>query len=112
MERLFNLDFQLLHDTVLLALAVFFLFLALSYLLFNPVRKMLAERQNRIKADIDSAAADKEDAKALKAEYDEKLKLDNINTEIYGYKFKDQYLWKNIDNVIIQKIEEVLIDER
>ena len=45
-------------------------------------------------------------------EYDEKLKLDNIDTEIYGYKFKDQYLWKNIDNVIIQKIEEVLIDER
>ena len=56
---MFNLDFQLLHDTVLLAIAVFFLFLALSYLLFNPVRKMLAERQNRIKADIDSAAADK-----------------------------------------------------
>ena len=79
MERLFNLDFQLLHDTVLLAIAVFFLFLALSYLLFNPVRKMLAERQNRIKADIDSAAADKEDAKALKAEYDEKLK--NVDKE-------------------------------
>ncbi|MDY4839779.1 MAG: F0F1 ATP synthase subunit B [Lachnospiraceae bacterium] len=79
MERLFNLDFQLLHDTVLLAIAVFFLFLALSYLLFNPVRKMLAERQNRIKTDIDSAAADKEDAKALKAEYDEKLK--NVDKE-------------------------------
>lgn len=76
---MFNLDFQLLHDTVLLAIAVFFLFLALSYLLFNPVRKMLAERQNRIKTDIDSAAADKEDAKALKAEYDEKLK--NIDKE-------------------------------
>ena len=44
-------------------------------------------------------------------EYDEKLQLDNIDTEIYEYKFKDQYLWKNIDNVIIQKIEEVLIDE-
>lgn len=76
---MFNLDFQLLHDTVLLAIAVFFLFLALSYLLFNPVRKMLAERQNRIKTDIDSAAADKEDAKALKAEYDEKLK--NVDKE-------------------------------
>ena len=76
---MFNLDFQLLHDTVLLAIAVFFLFLALSYLLFNPVRKMLAERQNRIKADIDSAAEDKEDAKALKAEYDEKLK--NVDKE-------------------------------
>ena len=45
MTRLFNLDFQLLHDTVLLAIAIFFLFLALSYLLFNPVRKMLKDRQ-------------------------------------------------------------------
>ena len=79
MERLFNLDFQLLHDTVLLAIAVFFLFLALSYLLFNPVRKMLAQRQEKIKADIDSAVADKEDAKALKAEYDAKLK--NVDKE-------------------------------
>lgn len=79
MERLFNLDFQLIHDTVLLAIAVFFLFLALSYLLFNPVRKMLAQRQERIKTDIDSAAADKKDAKALKAEYDAKLK--NVDKE-------------------------------
>ena len=45
-------------------------------------------------------------------EYDEKLQLDNIDTKKYGYKFKDQYLWKSIDNNIIQKIEEVLIDER
>lgn len=76
---MFNLDFQLIHDTVLLAIAVFFLFLALSYLLFNPVRKMLAQRQERIKTDIDSAAADKKDAKALKAEYDAKLK--NVDKE-------------------------------
>ena len=48
MTRLFNLDFQLLHDTVLLAIAIFFLFLALSYLLFNPVRKMLKDRQEKI----------------------------------------------------------------
>ena len=45
-------------------------------------------------------------------EYDEKLQLDNIDTKKYGYKFKDQYLWKSIDNNIIQKIEEVLINER
>ena len=74
MTRLFNLDFQLIHDTVLLAIAVFFLFMALSYLLFNPARKLLKDRQERIKADIDTAALDKADAKALKATYDEKLK--------------------------------------
>ena len=75
MTRLFNLDFQLLHDTVLLAIAIFFLFLALSYLLFNPVRKMLKDRQEKIATDIDTALADKKDAAALKAEYEAKLIL-------------------------------------
>ena len=71
---LFNLDAQLLFDTLLLAIAVFFLFLAMSYLLFNPARKMLRDRQNRIEQDIDSAKEDKESAAALKAEYEGKLK--------------------------------------
>lgn len=79
MTRLFNLDFQLLHDTVLLAIAIFFLFLALSYLLFNPVRKMLKDRQEKIATDIDTALANKKDAAALKAEYEAKLK--NIDKE-------------------------------
>ena len=49
MERLFDLDMQLVQDTILLAIAVFFLFLAMSYLLFNPVRKMLEDRKLKIK---------------------------------------------------------------
>ena len=77
MTRLFDLDFQLLHDTVLAAIAVFVLFLFLSYLLFNPVRKMLEDR--KMKTDLDTAKLDKEDAAALKAEYDAKLK--NIEKE-------------------------------
>ncbi len=79
MTRLFELDFQLIHDTVLLAIAVFFLCLALSYLLFKPARKMLKDRQERIKTDIDTAASDKEEAAALKASYEEKLK--NVDKE-------------------------------
>lgn len=71
---LFNLDAQLLFDTALLAIAVFFLVLAMSYLLFNPARKMLKDRQERISNDIDSAKEDKEGAAALKAEYEAKLK--------------------------------------
>lgn len=74
MTRLFNLDAQLLQDTILLAIAVFFLFLALSYLLFNPVRSMLKSRQEGIANDIKSAEDDKKDAAALKAEYEAKLK--------------------------------------
>ena len=74
MEFLFGLDPQLLFDTLLMAIAVFFLFLAMSYLLFNPVRKMLKDRQEKIASDIDIANADKEDAAKLKAEYEAKLK--------------------------------------
>ena len=71
---LFNLDAQLLFDTALLAIAVFFLVLAMSYLLFNPARKLLKDRQERISNDIDSAKEDKESAAALKDEYEAKLK--------------------------------------
>ncbi len=71
---LFNLDAQLLFDTVLLAVAVFFLFMLMSYLLFNPARKLLKDRQDRIESDINTAIADKESAAALKAEYEGKLK--------------------------------------
>ena len=71
---MFNLDAQLLFDTVLLAVAVFFLFMLMSYLLFNPARKLLKDRQDRIESDINTAVADKESAAALKAEYEGKLK--------------------------------------
>lgn len=73
MERLFDLDFQLLHDAVLTAIAVFFLFLAMSYLLFNPTRDLLKKRQERIQSDLDAAKQDKEEAAALKQQYDEKI---------------------------------------
>ena len=79
MERLVDLDPQLLHDTILLAIAIFVLFTLLSYLLFNPVRKMLEDRKAKIKNDIDAAAADKKDAAARKAEYEEKIK--NVDKE-------------------------------
>ena len=79
MERLFDLDMQLVHDVILLAIAVFFLFLAMSYLLFNPVRKMLEDRKLKIKTELDDAAADKADAAQLKTQYEEKLK--NIDKE-------------------------------
>ena len=52
MERLFNLDPQLIHDAVLLALAVFVMFTFLSYLLFNPARDFLKKRQDKIKNDL------------------------------------------------------------
>ncbi len=74
MTRLFDLDFQLLHDAALMIIAVFFLFLIASNLLFDPVRNLLHNRQEKIQNDLDSAREDKENANALKLEYEEKLK--------------------------------------
>ena len=74
MERLFNLDFQLLHDAILVAIAVFVLFLIMSYLLFNPARDLLKKRQEKIQNDIDTAEADKAEALSMKAEYESKMK--------------------------------------
>ena len=74
MERLFDLDFQLVNDAVLLAIAVFFLFLIMSNKLFNPARKLLQDRKDGIARDIADAKKDKEEAEKLKAEYEAKLK--------------------------------------
>lgn len=79
MTRLIDLDAQLIHDTILLAIAIFALFTLMSYLLFNPVRKMLEDRKKKIGDDIAAAAADKKDAAAVKAEYGQKLK--NVEKE-------------------------------
>lgn len=72
--RLFDLDFQLLADAVLTMIAVFVLFIALSYFLFNPARKMLVARKDKIKEELDGAASDLAQAQALKEEYEVKLK--------------------------------------
>ena len=74
MDRIFDLDLQLLHDALFLAINIFILFLLGSYFLFNPIRDLLKRRQDGIQADIDAAKKDKEDAAALKAQYDEQIK--------------------------------------
>lgn len=83
MERLFDLDFQLIHDASLLAIAMFFLFLIMSNLLFNPARKLLNDRKEGIANDLASARADKEEADKLRQEYESKLKgIDKEREEI------------------------------
>ena len=74
MEQLFGLNPQLIQDTIIAACAILFLFALMSYLLFNPAKKMLKDRQERIKNDIDTARKDREEASAVKKEYDQKLK--------------------------------------
>ena len=72
--RIFGLDIQLGFDVIMQGIAVFIMFALLSYILFEPVRKILEDRKNRIADEIDQAAADQAEAAKLKAEYDHKLK--------------------------------------
>ena len=71
--RVFGLDMQLLADLCLQAIAIFILFGFLSFILFEPVKKLLRDRSERIKNNIESAEKDKEEAAKLKEEYDSKL---------------------------------------
>ncbi|MCD8038090.1 MAG: F0F1 ATP synthase subunit B [Lachnospiraceae bacterium] len=73
LSRLFDLDLQLLADSVLMIIAMFFLFLVASHFLFNPVRKMLSDRQEKIKGELDEAARDQKSAAETRALYEEKL---------------------------------------
>ncbi len=73
-NRIFGLDFQLGVDVIILALAVFCLFLLMSYLVFNPARELMKKRQEKIQDTMDNAQKEKQDAVAFKAEYEGKLK--------------------------------------
>ena len=71
---IFRLDAQLLFDAAILAFNIFLLFILLSYILYNPARNMLKKRQEMITATREETAAANKEAKALKDEYDAKLK--------------------------------------
>ena len=103
--RIFGLDAQLLFDILIQGLAVFLLFLFLSYILIEPVKKVIADRQAKIKGDLDSAAKDKADAAKLKAEYDERLKqADDEAEEILTAARKKAV--KNEENIVAEAKEE------
>lgn len=80
--RIFDLDWQLIHDSVFLAINIFILFTCMSYFLFNPVRNMLETRRNRIQKDLEDTAENKEKASALKAEYEGKLREIDKEAEV------------------------------
>ena len=71
---IFGLSPQLLLDSLILLLAVGFMFFILSYLLFNPARAMLNKRREKIANEMADAAKEKADAENFKAEYEAKLK--------------------------------------
>lgn len=79
LTRILGFDVQTLLQIVWQALAIFILFFVLGKLLFNPVREILAKRQEEIETTLDKIEADTKEAEELKAEYDGKLK--NIKAE-------------------------------
>lgn len=72
-ERMFGLDWQLLADSTLTLIAVFVLFGVMSYFLFNPARKMLSDRKEKIRSELEEARNSKENGEKLKKEYEAKL---------------------------------------
>ena len=109
--RLFDLDLQLLADATLMIIAVFVLFLVASYFLFNPVREMLAKRQAKIKDELDSAQSDKEEAAALRVQYEEKLRSINKEAEEILSDARKRAL-ENENKIVAEAKEEARIVER
>ena len=105
MERLFNLDPQLLFDAVVLAISVLVLFTFLSYILFNPVRNMLEARRQRVVDEQLTAKKEKEEAIAYKADYEQRLKnVDKEAQEILSEARKKAL--KNENQIIAEAKEE------
>ena len=79
-ERMFGIDWQLIADSTLTIIAVFVLLAVMSYFLFNPARKMLSDRQAKIKGELDDARANMDEANRLRQEYEAKLR--DIDKEV------------------------------
>ena len=110
--RLFGLDPQLIFDALITGLSVFVLFFILSYLLFNPARDVLKKRQDKIQTDLDTALREKEEAIAMKKEYESRLK--DINKEAEAILTDSRKTAKKTEAKIIAEAKEeaVLIRQR
>lgn len=105
MERLFNIDAQLLFDTVVMACSMLVLFTAMSYLFFNPVRDMLENRKKRVAEEQETAKKEKEEAIVYKEEYEQKLKeADKEAQEILSEARKKAM--KNEEKIVAEAKEE------
>ena len=81
LARIIGFDAQLIFDSLITAVNILVLFAFLSYLLYNPVRKALSSRTEKIKKEIDDANKQLNYANELKAEYEKKLQDAKIEAE-------------------------------
>lgn len=84
-DRIFGLDAQLLLNLAFQGIAIFLLFMAASYLLLDPVRKILNDRKERVMREQREALENREVAVRMREEYDGKLKeIDKVAEQILG----------------------------
>lgn len=76
------LDMTLIIHGLMQGFIILLMILVMANILYNPVKKFMAERADRIKADIESARLSKEQATGIKAEY--QGMRDNIEREKEG----------------------------
>lgn len=111
-DYIFGLDPQLIVGSLITLLAMFAMFLLLSYLLFNPARDLIQKRRDLIQEEMDTAAKEKEEALQFKAEYDARLKgVDKESEEILA-ETRKKALKKESDIVNDAKEEANRIVER
>lgn len=110
--RLFGLDMQLIHDTLIMAVNVFLIFFILSYLVFNPARKMLSGRREKVEADLQAAEQDKKDADALKKEYEARIEKADEEAEDILSKARSKALKNEADIIAEAKEEAARLMER
>lgn len=104
LSRLFDLDWQLIADACLLIIAMFALFLIMSYFLFNPARKMLNSRKEKIRSELETARQDMDEAGRLKEEYESRLK--GIDKEAESILSEARKKALNNENQIIAQAKE------
>lgn len=110
-NRIFGLDAELIFQLLFQAIAIFILFMAVSYLLLDPVRKILNNRKERIANDLKTAAESKEEGLQFKSEYDVKLKEIDKTAEQILSEARTKALGREADIVAQAKEEAARIIE-
>ena len=90
--------------------AVLLLFIIIAKLLFKPVREVLAKRKEKIATDLSVAKQNKENAQALKEDYDKKLAniKDEANEILKQAHEKAKLNEKNIVNEAKQEANRII----
>lgn len=103
--RLFGLDMQMIFGMAFQAISILILFAALSYILFEPARKILEDRKARIAKDVASAKQDKEEAVEYKAEYEAKRKNIEKEADVILSEARKKALVKENEIIVSAKTE-------